>query len=50
MTMFVIGMLATVWFMIGGGFDVAALFRTMLKAKRNDADDGMVIDGRNAGE
>ena len=50
MSMFIIGFLATVWFLIGGGFDVAELFRTMRNAKRNNADDGMVVDGRNAGE
>ena len=50
MSMFIIGFLATVWFLIGGGFDVAELFRTMRNAKRNNADDGMVVEGRNAGE
>lgn len=50
MSMFVIGFFATVWFMIGGGFDVVALFRAMTGSKRNDADDGMVVGGKNAGE
>ena len=40
----------TVWFLIGGIRDAFRLFRDLNKVVRNDADNGQVIDGRNAGE
>ena len=47
---FGLGIGTTIWFLIGGSADVVKLFRALRTRKRNDADDGRVVDGRNAGE
>lgn len=46
----VLGVIATLWFLIGGLIDVTGLFKALTSARRNDADDGTVVDGHNAGE
>ena len=45
-----IGIGTTVWFFVGGIIDVRQLFIDLAKDDRNMADDGSVVDGRNAGE
>ena len=47
---FVTGAFVTVWLAVGGVFDMKDLFRRLQMAKRNDLDDGMVIDRRSTGE
>ena len=47
---FGLGIGTTIWFLIGGAADVVKLFRALRTRKRNDADDGRVVNGRNAGE
>lgn len=46
----ILGIACTVWFMVGGIIDVKRLFSALKKSARNDADDGTVVDGGNAGE
>ena len=46
----ILGLIVTIWFLIGGLVDVRDLFRTLRNMKRNDRDDGSVINGANAGE
>ena len=48
--LFGVGSVTTFWFVIGGIFDLKDLFHTLETVERNDADNGMVIDGQNAGE
>jgi SSS family solute:Na+ symporter len=45
-----IGIVVTVWFTWGVLGDMRDLFRTLGAIKRNDADDGTVREGHNAGE
>lgn len=47
---FVLGIGTTIWFLWGGIADTFELFRTLSTMKRDMADDGRVVDGRNAGE
>ena len=46
----ILGLGTTVWFLIAGIRDTKRMFRTLATAKRNDADNGSVVDGQNAGE
>lgn len=46
----VIGVVCTAWFFIGGIWDVVKLFRDLKSSVSNDADDGTVVNGGNAGE
>jgi SSS family solute:Na+ symporter len=46
----VLGVICTVWFLIGGLVDVVALFKALKNSVQNDADDGSVVDGGNSGE
>ncbi|MBP1582848.1 MAG: hypothetical protein J6866_02730, partial [Victivallales bacterium] len=46
----VLAFVTTIWFLIGGIRDAFRLFRDLKQNVRNDADNGQVIDGRNAGE
>lgn len=46
----ILAFITTVWFLIGGLVDVTRLFKSLRALVRNDADDGSVVDGRNAGE
>ena len=46
----ILGLIVTIWFLIGGLVDVRDLFRTLRNMKRNDRDDGSVINGANPGE
>ena len=46
----ILGVGCTVWFLIGGVVDVVRLFIALKNSVQNDADDGTVIDGGNAGE
>lgn len=43
-----LGILTTVWFLTGGFFDIRQMFTDLKDPTRNAADDGRVIDGRNA--
>ena len=45
-----LGISCTVWFLIGGLVDSFKLFAALKSAVRNDADDGSVVAGGNAGE
>ena len=47
---FVVGVTMVTWFTIGGLRDLRNLFRDLRKAKRNDLDDGSVVDHHNLGE
>ena len=46
----ILGVGCTVWFLIGGLVDSARLFISLKNSIRNDADDGTVVAGGNAGE
>jgi hypothetical protein len=46
----VLAFITTVWFLAGGIIDVFRLFKNLKEVKRDDADDGSVINGQNAGE
>ncbi|MBO7147871.1 MAG: sodium:solute symporter, partial [Lentisphaeria bacterium] len=46
----ILGIIVTIWFLIGGLVDVKDLFNSLGSMKRNDNDDGSVINGSNAGE
>ncbi len=46
----ILGVGCTVWFLIGGIVDVVKLFVALKNSVQNDADDGSVVDGGNAGE
>ena len=46
----VLAFVTTIWFLIGGIRDAFRLFRDLNKVVRNDADNGQVINGVNAGE
>lgn len=46
----ILGISCTLWFLVGGVFDVANLFKALKNSRQNDADDGTVVDGGNAGE
>ena len=46
----ILGVIVTLWFLIGGVVDVRALFKALRGMRRNDADDGSVVNGGNAGE
>jgi Na+/proline symporter len=46
----VIGIGTTIWFFIGGVYDLRDMMITLKTAKRNVLDDGMVIDHHNLGE
>ncbi len=46
----ILGVGCTVWFLIGGIRDSIQLFIALKNAVRNDADDGSVVNGGNAGE
>ncbi|MFA6659294.1 MAG: sodium:solute symporter [Lentisphaerae bacterium] len=46
----VLAFITTVWFLVGGIIDVFRLFKNLKEVKRDDADDGSVINGQNAGE
>jgi hypothetical protein len=45
-----VGLIATVWIGIGGVRDMISMFKTLATLKRNDADDGRVVNHHNAGE
>ena len=47
---FVIGVITTIWFFIGGVYDIRDMFHTLRTVKRNALDDGMVINHHNLGE
>jgi hypothetical protein len=47
---FVLGVVAIVWFFIGGVRDLRDLFRTLETAKRNPLDDGTVVGHHNLGD
>jgi SSS family solute:Na+ symporter len=47
---FIIGIITTIWFFIGGIFDIRDMINTLKKAKRNVLDDGMVVNHHNSGE
>jgi SSS family solute:Na+ symporter len=47
---FVIGIVTTIWLVIGGLVDLKAMLAKLSTVKRNHLDDGMVIDHHNAGE
>jgi SSS family solute:Na+ symporter len=47
---FVLGIGTTIWFLICGLIDIKNLFATLSTMVRNEADNGSVIDGQNAGE
>ena len=49
-SMLVLGIVVTVWFLLGGLKDGHALFVSLRTMHRDDSDDGTVVDGRNAGE
>ena len=40
----IIGVGTTIWFFIGGIYDIKALFHTLATMKRDDSDDGRVVD------
>ena len=42
--------ITTIWFTIGGIWDIKKMFSLLGKIKRNDLDDGMVTDHHNVGE
>lgn len=44
------GSIVTVWFLIGGGFNLRDLIKALKSAKRNDRDDGMVVHHKNLDE
>ena len=46
----ILAIICTIWFLIGGIVDMIGLFRALKASVINDADDGSVIDGSNAGE
>jgi len=46
----VIGIGTTIWFFIGGMYDIKDMFHTLKTAKRDVLDDGMVVDHHNLGE
>ena len=50
MLAFVLGIFTTVWFLIAGFRDIGGLFRALSNNERNLADNGQVIDGKNADE
>ncbi|MGE4566004.1 MAG: sodium:solute symporter, partial [Victivallaceae bacterium] len=50
MLFFVLSFITTAWFSVAGLKDVAEMFKFLSGMKRNNADDGRVIDGKNAGE
>jgi SSS family solute:Na+ symporter len=45
-----VGFVATFWIATGGIRDMIGLFRTLTTLKRNDADDGRVVNHHNVGE
>ncbi|MBE6380884.1 MAG: sodium:solute symporter [Lentisphaerae bacterium] len=47
---FFLGIGTTIWFLIAGFRDIGRLFKTLATDERNYADNGQVIDGKNAGE
>jgi SSS family solute:Na+ symporter len=47
---FFLGIGTTLWFLIAGFRDIGRLFKTLGSMERNHADNGQVIDGKNAGE
>ena len=47
---FILGIGTTIWFLWGGIADIRDMFRTLSTMKRDAADDGRVVNGRNAGE
>ncbi len=47
---FIVGSGVTIWFAIGGLFDLKTMFRTLASAKRNVEDNGMVINHHSRGE
>ncbi len=46
----ILAVVTTVWFLVGGVVDVTRLFRDLRKIQQNDADDGTVVNGHNAGD
>jgi SSS family solute:Na+ symporter len=46
----VVGTITTIWFFIGGIYDVQDMFKTLRSAKREMLDDGMVVGHHNLGE
>jgi SSS family solute:Na+ symporter len=46
----ILGVATTIWFFIGGVFDVRDMFQTLRSAKREMLDDGMVVDHHNQDE
>jgi SSS family solute:Na+ symporter len=46
----ILSIITTVWFFIGGIYDIKDMFKILRSAKRNALDDGMVIDHKNLGE
>lgn len=47
---FFLGIGTTLWFLWGGVSDIRDLFRTLSTLKRDMADDGRVVNGKNTGE
>ena len=50
MLLFFIGLATTIWLAIGGIWDIGRLFKALGSDRRNHADDGRIVDGKNAGE
>ena len=50
MLAFVLGIGTTIWFLAAGFRDIGRLFQALSSNERNFADNGQVIDGKNAGE
>ena len=46
----VIGIITTIWFFVGGVYDLRDMMITLKKVKRNVLDDGMVVNHHNLGE
>lgn len=50
MLAFVLGIGTTIWFLVAGFRDIGRMFKALGSDERNYADNGQVIDGKNAGE
>ena len=47
---FISGSIVTIWFIIGGGINLHELIVSLKAVRRNDLDDGMVVDHHNLDE
>lgn len=48
--MLALSIITTIWFTFGGMLDLKKMFGLLARIKRNDLDDGMVVDHHNLGE